>query len=86
MKVKRRKAKGEREKKVKKMRKAKVKLITALSLTVVMLAAMTGIAAAGETDGIRFEGTITKADGGPYDGVIWLLCCQCLPTCLCMKA
>ena len=44
MKVKRGKGKGEKEKKVKKMRKAKV--ITALSLTVVMLAAMTGIAAA----------------------------------------
>ena len=70
MKVKRGKGEGEKEKKVKKMRKAKVKLITALSLTVVMLAAMTGIAAADGVDLIRFEGTITNADGSPYNGVV----------------
>jgi hypothetical protein len=47
------------------MRKAK--LITALSLTVVMLVAMTGLVVAdGVPDNIRFFGDITDADGNPY--------------------
>jgi choline-glycine betaine transporter len=54
-------------KKVRKMRKAKV--ITALSLTVVMLAAMTGLVSANGAD-IRFAGKITDADGNPYVGHI----------------
>jgi len=45
--------------KVKKMRKAKVKLITALSLTVVMLAAMTGIAAAA---GVYVHGQVVDSN------------------------
>ena len=51
---------------MKKMRKAKV--ITVVALAVVMLAAMTGIAAAAE-EWIRFEGTITDSDGNGVPGV-----------------
>jgi hypothetical protein len=53
---------GEKEKKMKKMRKAKV--ITVLALTVVMLATMTGIAAAD----VFAMGTVVDVDDDPISG------------------
>ena len=57
---------GEKGKKMKKMRKAKV--ITALALTVVMLAAMTGLAAAGEI--LIVTGTVLDKNNEPVEGAL----------------